>query len=101
MTNKKQRDKLYEDCLEKWGFDCQVDKCIAVLAELTMTLLRARLYRRSEARKLDICIEIADVTIMLEQMTLLYDAKELIPQIIEGKLMRLKRYVESGVRGNE
>jgi len=90
----KQKDRLYTKCVEKWGFDSQVDRCIEEMAELTKALLKSRRKKRPIDWFTSVREEIADVTITLEQMTILFDGEESIPHYIEEKLLRLERLVE-------
>jgi len=94
MIIQKQRDKIYTKCVEKWGFNSQVDRCIEEMAELTKALLKARRHEHPEDWFTSVREEIADVTITLEQMVILFEGEELVPQWIEEKLLRLKRLVE-------
>ena len=94
MIIQKQRDKIYTKCVEKWGFNSQVDRCIEEMAELTKALLKARRFFGPEGRLASVHEEIADVTITLEQMAILFNGEESIPHYIEEKLLRLKRLVE-------
>ena len=91
---KNERELLYVKCKEKWGYLSQVDMCIEELAELTQALCKAKRYDRPKKWLAAVYEEIADVTIMLEQMIILYDGEEIIPQYIEDKLLRLKDRVE-------
>jgi len=92
----KQKDRLYEKCVERWGFNSQVDRCIEEMAELTKVLLKARRFFGPEGRLASVHEEIAGVTITLEQMIILFDGKEVIPHYIEDKLLRLE-----GLVGND
>lgn len=90
----KQKDRLYTKCVLKWGFNSQVDRCIEEMAELTKALLKARQKEYPEDWVTSVREEIADVSITLEQMVILFEGEELVPQWIDEKLLRLERRVE-------
>lgn len=80
---------IYTKCLEKWGFNSQIDLCIEEMAELTIALSKSKRRKRSEDWLASVYEEIADVTIMLEQMVNIFDGEVVIPQVIERKMERL------------
>jgi len=90
----KQKDEIYTKCVEKWGFNSQVDRCIEEMAELTKALLKARQPEYPKDWFTSVREEIADVTITLEQMVILFEGEVLVPEWIEEKLLRLERRVE-------
>ena len=70
MTNKTMNEnKVYGMCLSKWGQTAQIDMCIEEMAELTKALCKAKRHKRPSDWLHLIYEEIADVTIMLEQVT--------------------------------
>jgi len=87
-------EKLYKKCLDRWGTYSQVDMCIEEMAELTKALCKSKRAKRSKDWHASICEEIADVKIMLEQMILIFDAKELVEWNYQEKLRRLEEEVK-------
>lgn len=72
---------LYKRIIEKYGFDAMREKWIEELLEL------ATILQQSKFKKVKIEPEMADVIIIIEQMRLFYDEKEIESQ----KKFKLKR----------
>ena len=83
---KEERLKLYERAIMIWGSNAQTDMVFEELGELNTVLARDR---RGRATAEDILTELADVTIMCEQLATVigYDLYELE---LERKLLRLR-----------
>lgn len=90
MTDAKMRE-ICDVAVEELGYLNQMYKTIEELAELQRALAR---HIAGEGRKteLHVCEEIADVEIMLNQMRLIFDPKE-IDDWKDSKLERLARMV--------
>lgn len=58
--------------IEKYGPEAQTDMAIEEMSELIKALLKLRRYPDSEQAKKDILEEMADVSIMLDQMKIIY-----------------------------
>lgn len=87
---KEERIEIYKKALDKWGSEAQMHMVFEECGELINAL--AKVYRgRSDAS--DVITELADVTIMMEQMATMlgYDLYELEK---ERKLIRLKERLE-------
>lgn len=80
-------NELAAQAVEKWGTPAQIDMCIEECAELQNALLK---YRRGRNSKDNVAEEIADVYIMLFQMTLIFGV-ELTDKWIDIKELRLKQ----------
>jgi len=97
--NKNNRIKLYESAIAQWGKYAQMDMILEESSELIlacgelihsmMKLSRAKSEKQTNMVTMQICNEIADLEIMLEQAHLIFD-DELINEIKERKLERLK-----------
>ena len=68
--------------------------CIEEMAELTKALCKAKRHKRPDNWLASIYEEIADVTIMLEQIVLIFDGEVVVPLEIEEKLKRLQEEVK-------
>ena len=83
--NKEEKLEIYRNALDKWGVEAQMTMVYEELGELETALAR---YERGRVASEDVITELADVTIMCEQMALLlgYDDYE---KEIENKLERV------------
>lgn len=88
---------IYEKALNKWGKQFQIDVCIEELSELIHALMKIRRTCKNMNdfhRKIDnVREEIADVTICIEQMNLIFDDLK-IDKIKIIKLKKLKELTE-------
>lgn len=68
-------DELYvfQAAIEKWGPEKQIDKAIEECGELIVALSHYK-----QGREADVCTEIVDVSIMISQLTLIFNTKEVI-----------------------
>lgn len=84
--NEKDKCKLYRQALEKWG-TAQIIIAFEEMAELQKELSK---YLRGKENITEIAEEIADVTIMLEQMKLLFNIEDIVKDYKNQKLRRLE-----------
>ena len=77
--------ELYEQALNTWGHESQIIMAIEECGELITALAQA--YR---GRNVDIAEEIADVKIMMEQLSLIF-GETLVEEIKHEKLKRLAK----------
>lgn len=84
--NKEEKLKLYQKAIDVWGIEAQRNMAFEELGELNTVLARDR---RGRVTKEEIITELADVTIMCEQLALFlgYDDYE---KEINNKLVRLR-----------
>ena len=92
--NEKERRKLYGQCLDKWGPNSQIDMCIEEMSELIQALCKAKRYKKPDKWLAQVYEEIADVTIMLEQVISIFDGEEVVPMVVKRKLKRLSEMVQ-------
>ena len=87
---KNERKKLYQKAIDTWGIDAQRYMLFEELGELVTAIAQEN---RGRVSKKDIITELADVSIMCEQMALFlgYDDYE---KEKEFKLDRLKKRLE-------
>lgn len=88
----KERD-IYQAALEKWGADAQTLMVFEEMAELQKELCKNA---RGKDNRGSIAEEIADVQIMLEQMTVLHDCRTMVRTYKTAKLNRLKERLGLG-----
>ncbi len=84
-------NKVYQDALETWGENAQLDVAIEEMSELIKEIIK---YKRGIGDKQHMSEEIADVTIMLEQIIQMFKLNEEVVQQKNYKLIRLKNYLE-------
>ena len=79
------RNALYQQAIDLWGENAQIDMMVEECAELIQALQKRK---RASFLRLKVAEEIADVEIMCEQMKLIFDA-QLIKKYKQDKLIRL------------
>lgn len=84
------RSKLYQATLDKWGEEAQYDQAIEECAELIASLKH---YKRGKVGEAEIISELADVTLMLGQLTWMFGTEK-IEAAIEYKLKKLQNLME-------
>lgn len=84
-------EKIYQATLDKWGKDAQYDQAVEECAELIAALKH---YRRGKIDQQAVINELADVTLMLGQLTWMFGAKE-VDAAIEAKLGKLDKLLKS------
>lgn len=92
---------IYQDAINRYGEDPQIDMAIEEMSELTKALLKHRRAVKNpagydfEKTKQNIIEEIADVQIMIEQLILMFNCDDEVNQIITKKTERLdKRLID-------
>lgn len=83
----KEKITLYKSVINKWGMDAQLFMVMEECGELLSVLSKAKRNRSSRA---EIITELADVSIMIEQMAVLYGENDFAIEK-ERKLQRLKK----------
>ena len=84
-------ESLYNATLEKWGEDAQYDQAVEECAELIAALKH---FRRGKIDRQAVIDELADVTLMLGQLTWMF-GEELVQKTVETKLDKLKKLINS------
>lgn len=87
---KNERKKLYQKAIDTWGIDAQRYMLFEELGELVTAIAQEN---RGRVSKKDIITELADVSIMCEQMALFFGYDEYEKEK-EFKLDRLKKRLE-------
>lgn len=81
------KDEIYQEAIKTWGPDMQIDMCVEEMAELIQALIK---FKRGKGDLNNIAEEIADVSIMLEQMAMVFDCHNKSYAYKQYKLARLK-----------
>lgn len=81
------KDEIYQDAINAWGKEMQIIMCLEEMAELQKELIK---HIRGKGKFDCIAEEIADVSIMLEQMVILFDCNYRTVTHKRYKLARLK-----------
>ncbi len=69
MTFSKEQTEVLQEALNTYGIDKQLDIAIEEMAELTKAIIKHRRYASRDTYE-NLCEEVADVAIMLEQIIL-------------------------------
>lgn len=87
----KERQKVYDKAIRTWGMESQAWMVIEEMSELAKELCKTR---RKMSNPDALADEIADVTIMLEQLRLMFDVNDRVCEHMDMKIERLKRRLE-------
>ena len=79
-----------QNAILKFGYTSQITMAVEKMAELLNALAKER---RGRAKQNDIVTEIADVTIMMWQLAIMY-GEQAVDMEIERKIARLKERIE-------
>ncbi len=79
------RSNIYRATLEKWGEKAQYEQMVEECAELITALKH---FERGKTKRSDIIAELADVTLMVGQLTWMFGEKE-VAAAIDVKLAKL------------
>ena len=86
------RKKVYEEARIRWGGHNQLVVAIEELSELQKEICK---YFRHEGSTQNLIEEVADVTIMVEQIIQMFDIEDEVQKVMQEKLQRLKRRLEA------
>ena len=84
------RRPVYEAALSRYGVYSQLWKAIEEMSELTNEIAKDHAGGSTQEALID---EIADVTIMMEQLRLIYDVNEAVQERIDFKMRRLAQRI--------
>ena len=88
--NYEDRKKVYQVALRKWGADLQTMMAVEEMSELTKEICKIK---RGKTDLDALADEIADVTIMLEQMREIYGLNDAVCDHMDAKILRLQSRV--------
>jgi NTP pyrophosphatase (non-canonical NTP hydrolase) len=97
MVVQETRNQLYKKAIEKWGQRAQLEMLQEEATELS---LAARKFIRNQGQEKfeDLCSEIADVQIMIEQVFFMFpEAREKANKVKLQKLERLQKRIKANV----
>lgn len=80
-------ESIYRATLKKWGEQAQYDQAVEECAELIAALKH---FRRDKIDKQAVIAELADVTLMVGQLTWMFGPDE-VAQAVEEKLGKLDK----------
>ena len=81
--------RILNRAIKAFGKEKQTEMMIEECSELILAIQKAKRYPNNESRK-DLISEIADVRIMIEQMTMIYDYDDSVTNEIQRKIDRLE-----------
>ena len=88
MTSKEQA--ILQLAIDTYGVDSQIDVAVEECSELIKALMKFRRRNGSGDTERDVCEEIADVGIMIDQLRMMFDS-EYIDFVREEKIKRLEQ----------
>lgn len=89
----KQKCEIYKAALEKWGVGAQIGMLTEECGELLSAINK---FNRSRCSSDDVLTELADVSIMVEQLSLIYGGYEKFQIEKDKKLIRLLKRINNG-----
>ena len=102
MAELEYKTKIEKACIEKYGIDNQMLICIEEMSELTKAIIKYRRFHSSDMIPVKLSEEeilynlreeIGDVSIMLDQLKMVFGEEE-INQIIHEKVVREEKRLE-------
>jgi len=78
-------EEIYQATIDKWGEDAQYDQAVEECAELITALKH---YRRGKIDRPTLIAELADVTLMIGQLTWMFGSDE-VEKAIKNKISKL------------
>lgn len=85
------RRAVYLNAIDRFGVDCQIWKAVEEMAELTKEI--SKLQNGGGSTRERMVDEIADVTVMMEQLRLLLNVNEEVQNRIDFKVRRLAQRI--------
>ena len=86
-----QLEDIYQATLDKWGEDAQYDQAVEECAELITALKH---YRRGKADRQAVIAELADVTLMIGQLTWMFGTEE-VERAKNSKISKLDKLLST------
>ena len=89
--NRTERNDVYAKALKKWGAEMQATVAIEEMSEVIKEITKAM---RGELNREHLAEEIADATIMLEQLRQMFNINDSVESWMDYKIAALKRKVQ-------
>lgn len=89
--NYEERAKVYTDALYTFGTGVQLIVAIEEMAEVQKEITKAL---RGDLNPVHLAAEVADATIMLEQLRQIFDINEQVCDMMDKKILRLQQRIE-------
>jgi hypothetical protein len=89
--NYEERAKVYSDARDTFGANAQLAKALEELNEVQLELCR---FLTGRGNVLHLAEEVADATIMLEQVRQIFDINALVCDTMDRKVLRLQQRIE-------
>ena len=89
----KETFEIYKLALDKWGIEAQIGMLTEECGELLSAVNK---FNRSRCSNDDVLTELADVSIMVEQLSLIYGGYEKFQIEKDKKLIRLLKRINNG-----
>lgn len=88
----KDRKKVYVQAIEQWGAEAQLVIALEELNECGKEICKVL---RGQGDMAHLAEEVADATIMLEQVRIMFHINDLVQQEMERKILRLEHRIEA------
>lgn len=89
--NYEERAEIYDEALSTFGTNAQLAKAMEELTEVQLEICRMVTGR---GNVLHLAEEVADATIMLEQVRRIFDINALVCDTMDAKVLRLRQRIE-------
>ena len=90
-----ERAEVYTDALSTFGANMQLIVALEEMAELQKEITKAL---RGNLNQMHMAEEVADATIMLEQLRQIFNINEPVCEMMDGKILRLRLRIEDAKR---
>ncbi len=93
-----ERAKVYADALTTFGANCQLVVALEEMSELQKEICKAL---RGEINPAHLAEELADATIMLEQLRQIFGLNEPVCEMMDSKIIRLRNRIDDAKEKQE
>jgi NTP pyrophosphatase (non-canonical NTP hydrolase) len=96
-----EKENIYIEAIKVFGKEVQLLKAVEEMAELTQAIVKLRINKNDYSKERltsSVIEELADVIIMVNQLSLMFDRNELGNKI-NAKLTRLKKIIQEAKDG--
>lgn len=93
-----ERAKVYTDAIGTFGINTQLIVALEELSELQKEICKAL---RGERNTMHLAEEVADATIMLEQVRQIFKIDKPVGKIMDAKILRLQQRIDGAKRNKD